>query len=129
MSNAAEARDAETGRFLTGNKGGGRPLGARNKLGEAFIEALHESFIEHGATAIQTVIDEKPEQYLKVIASLCPKDLNLTVNNDAENMSDDEIRDRIRRLASRLAPFVGGIGDADCGSEAQAGAAVPPQLH
>ena len=28
-------KDATTGRFITGNNGGGRPKGARSKLGEA----------------------------------------------------------------------------------------------
>ena len=46
-------RDDETGRFLPGNSGfGGRPKGARSKLGEAFIQALHDDFEEFGVAAI-----------------------------------------------------------------------------
>ena len=48
----------------------GRPKGARNKLGEMFLQALHDDFKDHGAVAIVTVREEKPDQYLKVIASL-----------------------------------------------------------
>lgn len=40
-------RDPETGRFLTGNGGGGRPKGSRNKLGEQFLEALAQDFAEY----------------------------------------------------------------------------------
>jgi hypothetical protein len=121
-------RDEETGRFLTGNKGGGRPKGARNKLGEAFVEALHDDFIEHGVAAIQMVRSEKPDQYLKVIASLLPKDVNLNLNNEIE-MSDDEIRERIRDLANQLAPLLGGTGEAGERTEAQAGAKQPSSVH
>jgi hypothetical protein len=125
----APAKDPQTGRFLTGNIGGGRPLGARNKLGEAFIAALHDDFAEHGVAAIQTVRTEKPDQYLKVIASLLPKDVNLNVNNEIE-MSDDELRERIRSLADTIAPFLGaGAGATDARIETQAGEGKPSQLH
>jgi hypothetical protein len=129
MADNELAKDPQTGRFLTGNIGGGRPKGARNKLGEAFIQALHESFEERGAAAIQKVIDEKPDQYLKIIASLCPKEFSLTVNNDAEELSDDEIRDRIRAFANRIAPFLSADGIADAGAEAQAIEAIATRVH
>jgi hypothetical protein len=129
-ANALAPQQDEMGRFLPGNSGfGGRPVGARNKLGEAFIRALHESFQTQGADAIQRVIDDKPEQYLKVIASLLPKDVNLTVNNEIE-MSDDELRERIRKLSSTIAPFlVAGDGAADAGAGTKAGKDKPSRVH
>lgn len=92
--------------FKAGNPG--RPKGARNKLGEAFIEALHDDFNEHGIAAIQVVRAEKPDQYLKVIASLLPKDVNLNINEQYGEMSDDELIDRIRQLDATIAPFLVG---------------------
>lgn len=66
------------GRFIAGNSGnGGRPRGARAKLGEAFMEAMRASFEEKGKAAIDAVIEDKPDQYLKVIASLMPKQLDI----------------------------------------------------
>ncbi len=54
------------GRFIPGNNGGnGRPRGARGKLGEDFLEALHANFLAHGADAIDVVRIEKPDAYLK----------------------------------------------------------------
>ena len=106
-------------RFKPGNPG--RPKGARNKLGEAFIEALHESFQTQGMDAIQRVIDEKPDQYLKVIASLMPKDINLNINDDIE-MTDDEIIQRVRDLTATVAPLLIGTRVAGGGDEAQASA-------
>ena len=102
---SGEKRD-EAGRFIVPPKSPGRPLGARNKLGEAFIEALHEDFQEHGVAAIQTVRSEKPDQYLKVIASLVPKEMTLNLNNDLGELSDDELLDEIRKLHASLAPFL-----------------------
>lgn len=109
------AKDPESGRFLTGNIGGGRSKGSRNKLGEAFVEALHDDFDKHGIAAIETVRTEKPDQYLKVIASILPKDLNVNVNQ-MDNLSDDELRQRIRSLESVIRPFLGTEGVSDAGS-------------
>lgn len=95
----------------------GRPKGARNKLGEAFIQALHDDFNEHGVDAIVQVRDEKPDQYLKVIASLLPKDVNLNVNSEVE-LSDDELIDRLRSLNATIAPLLGergGVADTGAG--------------
>lgn len=107
-------QDEQTGRFVAGNSGnGGRPKGSRNKLGEAFVLALHEDFEEHGPAVIETVRTEKPDQYLKVIASILPKDLNVNVNK-FESLTDEQLADRLRELQSAIGPFLasaGGDGD------------------
>lgn len=124
----AEMRD-EQGRFIVPPKSPGRPKGARNKLGEAFIEALHDDFTEHGIAAIQTVRSEKPDQYLKVIASLLPKDVNLNIN-DAESMTDDELIARIRELDAAISPFLAGRASeaGEAGAE-QAGTSIASRVH
>lgn len=126
----APQKDPETGRFLPGNSGfGGRPVGARNKLGEAFVAALQADFDEHGVGAIQRVRDEKPDQYLKVIASLLPKDVNFNFNNEIE-MSDDELCERIRALGETIAPFLADrTGTIDQRVEAEGSKAIAPRVH
>ncbi len=125
--NTGDERADYATRFKPGNPG--RPKGARNKLAEAFTQALHDDFMEHGEVAIQTVRAEKPDQYLKVIASLVPKDVNLNVNN-LDELSDAELAERIQSLAAQLAPFLaGGTGNADEGIEGTAGAKVAPRVH
>ncbi|ATB03609.1 hypothetical protein CN100_01100 [Sinorhizobium meliloti] len=89
--------------FKPGNPG--RPKGARNKLGEAFLEAMHADFDQHGAAVIEKVRTEKPDQYLKVVASILPKDLNVNINN-MDDLTDDQLIQRIRQLDSAIRPFL-----------------------
>lgn len=91
--------------FQPGNPG--RPKGSRNKLGEAFIQAMHEDFLEHGKDVIETVRLEKPDQYLKVVASILPKELN--IKTDAfDNITDEQ-------LAAIVAAATAALGIADDG--------------
>ena len=108
----------------------GRPKGARNKLGEAFVKALQKDFDEHGVAAIQVVRAEKPDQYLKVIASLLPKEHRVSLEDQFNEMTDDELAERIRQLASTLAPFLdGGVGGAAEGEQSPAGSQLTPRVH
>jgi hypothetical protein len=101
--------------FQKGNSG--RPKGSRNKLGEDFIADMHEAWVTQGASVIEEVIKKRPQDFLRVVASLLPKDFNINVN-PSENMTDDELLERIRRLDSTIQPFLAIEGTA--GSEDRA---------
>ena len=100
-----DGRDSKTGQFQLGHIGiGGRPKGSRNKLGEAFVEAMHADFIEHGQPTIVKVREEKPDQYLKVIASLLPKELQIA-DTTLSDFSDNELAEyyaAVRALAASV---------------------------
>jgi hypothetical protein len=83
----AADRDAKTGRFLTGNGGGGRKPGSRNKLGEAFIADLRDAWNEHGADALRRCATDEPGQFCKIVASLLPRDVNLNVGVGAADFA------------------------------------------
>lgn len=89
------------GRFVTGNGGGGRAKGSRNKLGEAFVDELYADWLANGADVIKTVRETRPQDYLKVIASILPKDVNVNVSA-IESMSDDELSTTIKRRLDAL---------------------------
>lgn len=120
-----EEKSSKPWLFKPGNNANprGRPKGARNKLGEAFVEAMLKDFEEHGEAVIQNVRTEKPDQYLKVIASILPKELNVTTNR-VEEMSDDELAAGIAALQSILAASAARAGD-----EAPAGQKPPQSIQ
>jgi hypothetical protein len=80
----------------------GRPKGSKQALGEDFVKALQDDFREHGIATLERVREEKPDAYLKVIASIIPKELNVN-HNSLEELSDAEltsILDSVRQLVA-----------------------------
>jgi hypothetical protein len=68
--------------FKPGNPGGpGRPLGSKNRLSEYFLFELADHFEEHGREAIERVCQDSPGEYLRIIASLTPKDFALEISD------------------------------------------------
>jgi len=116
-------KDDKTGRFLTGNIGGGRPKGSRNKLGEAFLEDMLADWEANGPAAIREVRETKPDAYLKVVASILPKDLNVNINQ-TDHMTDEQLVERIRSLDAAIRPFLDAEGAGRVG-----GGAGPATTH
>lgn len=101
----------EKGRFVTGNIGGGRPKGSRNKLSEDFVAKLYEDFTANGADAIKECRAKSPEIYVKVIAGLLPKEMHIK-ESPLEDMSADDIADALTRIAALRAALLGTDGAA-----------------
>jgi hypothetical protein len=87
-----DARDKKSGQFLPGN--GGRPQGSRNKLQAKFMDALAADFETEGDAVIRFVRADKPVDYLKIIASVLPKEL-LMPDSPLSEVSDDDLAEAI----------------------------------
>lgn len=89
--------------FLSGDQwngnANGRPKGSRNRLSENFIAALSDDFDKHGPSVIETVRTEHPKDYLKVIASIVPKEFTVK-DQTLEDMSDDELVELLAAVRS-----------------------------
>ncbi|MER9918081.1 MULTISPECIES: hypothetical protein [unclassified Mesorhizobium] len=100
-----------------------KPKRTKKTLGDDFLDAVRADFRAHGAGVIAAVRADKPDQYLKIVQSVLPKDLakDLHVSSDnLEALSDDEVRRRIRGLEAVLGPF----GDQPEGAPPLSGAAA-----
>jgi hypothetical protein len=113
--------------FEPGNPG--RPKGARNKLQEDFLKDVQAAWETSGPQAIVDMIADKPGDFVKMVASLMPKEATLNIHDHSE-MTDAELAERVRSLAAQLAPFLAdGTGNANAGDEGAAGKAIATRVH
>lgn len=111
----AAPKQLEPHLFRPGQSGNpaGRAKGSRNKLGEAFILALHDDFQAHGVAAIETVRKDRPHEYLKVVASILPKQVEIK-EGAFDGVSDEELAALVAAARSALGVADdGGPGDGD----------------
>jgi hypothetical protein len=81
------------GQFLVGHTGiGGRPRGARNKLGEAFLHDLHADWEKHGKDVIERVRRDDPSAYLRVMASVVRAASEPEAEEPLANMTFEELK-------------------------------------
>lgn len=89
-----EQRDYEDhrdgrGRFTAGNPGGGRPKGARSKLGESFFEDLQRLWHEKGDSILEEMAANDPGSLAKMVAALQPKQIDAQIDATIEATSVD----------------------------------------
>jgi hypothetical protein len=80
---------------------GGRAKGVKNRLSHAFLTALAEDFEQYGVEAIKICRVERPNEYLRVIAHLMPKELEVTVG-PLQEVSDQELETLIEHARTRI---------------------------
>ena len=85
QNKALEDRDAKTGRFVTGNNGGGRPKGSRNKLTTEFLDDLYAKWQQHGADVLERVIRDDPAAFLRTVAQILPKEIDMNTGSDFDD--------------------------------------------
>jgi hypothetical protein len=104
----------------------GRPKGSRNKLAEEFLADVLNEWEAHGATAVSEMREKSPGDFVKMVASLLPKDVNLNINDNLGELSDDELLGQLRELTGKLAPL---LAVTDQGTEASGGAQIASRVH
>lgn len=109
------------GRYEPGKSGNpaGRKVGSRNKLGEQFLSDMLEDWKVHGSAAIATFRADRPHDYVKVVASLLPREVNVKVN-ELDELTDEQ-------LAQQLAAAIAQLAAASADPGAGAGEAEAPQ--
>jgi hypothetical protein len=98
----------EHSRFKKGQSGnpGGKPVGTRNAIQGSFLKKLQEDFDKFGALAIRQCRKKDPTGYVRVVASLMPKELE--IKSPLDHLSDEQLSAAIAALQS----FVAAQGDA-----------------
>jgi hypothetical protein len=71
--NGTDSSRNALGHFAKGNKLGGRKLGSRNKLSEAFLQDLHRAWLKHGRKVLDRCATSAPEAFLRACVSTLPR--------------------------------------------------------
>jgi hypothetical protein len=92
----AAARTVDVG--VTHSSSAERTVAGPDTLGDEFLAILREDFKAHGKKAIAQCREKDPTTYVKLVASLLPKD----VKGGPDELTDDERKDRIQTLIDVL---------------------------
>jgi hypothetical protein len=100
------------GRFAPGFSGnpGGRAAGVRNKINADFLRELSDAFDRRGKEVIERAMDEEPVQVLKVLASLLPRDVQISTRPLSE-LTDDDLVAALGLIQSYIDAGAGAGGD------------------
>ena len=69
----------------------GRPQGSRNKLSEEFYRDLCDAWQAFGKPALETMAMLYPVEFVRLVASLMPRELEATTTPVMERMSDAQL--------------------------------------
>ena len=99
--------------FKPGQSGNpaGRPKSCRIKLRETFYQDVLADWEAEGRSAIARFREERPHEYVKVVASVLPKEVNVKVN-ELEELSDAQLSAQLNAVvremrSAGLDPFAG----------------------
>src|SRR5262249_46214732 len=78
-----------------------RAKGARNKISTAFLNDLLEEWHEGGKEAMRIMRLERPAEFVKVVASVLPKELSIEVG-PLQEIPDDKLIEYIEYTERQL---------------------------
>jgi hypothetical protein len=103
----------------------GRPKGSRNKLGEAFLSDFLAEWEEGGAEALKRVRTFDPATFIKVAASILPREIKL----DSDNVTLEKFLEQFQTI-EEIDEFIRGItalGNSESNAEEEAALEVRSQ--
>ena len=94
-----QVKGRERTQFKPGQSGNpkGRPQGSRNKLSEDFFRDLCDAWQAFGKPALMTAAWTHPVEFVRVVASLMPRELEAITTVHMERMSDAQLEAIIAR--------------------------------
>ena len=110
----------------------GRPKGTKDAINKAFLEDVTEDWRECGKEALERARKERPAEYVRMVASLLPKDQNLNVVTSTDDLfvqmldlinsgrTDDEVRKENARVKAEIAALKGEAPHDDPGDQSEA---------
>lgn len=106
LSSYPTSRTAGLRPFTAGQSGNpaGRKRGSRNKISEDFLSALADDFSQHGAAIIAKVRKSRPHEYLKIVASVIPREFDMKPPaSDIDDLTDEELAEIVREAQAACA--------------------------
>jgi hypothetical protein len=91
---------------VSGNPHGNRHR-TRHLLNQEFMQALLLHFRQHGKQAIEKVARNQPAVYVKILALLVPREMQIEHTNRIKQMTDEEIEQAIEAIQTMLAARAG----------------------
>ena len=125
-ASSPENTGEKQGRWQPGQSGNpaGRPKGSRNKFSEQFVDDFYADWLAGGADAIRRTREDRPSDYLKVAVAILPKQVK--VEHDLQNMTDEQIRERITAIDRAITDQLGTVAGA---AEPRSGTAAAAKPH
>jgi hypothetical protein len=86
-------KNSQVSHFKPGVSGNpsGRPIGSRNAFSAAFIGDMQASWATHGPTVLDRVARSDPSRYLGIAASICPRDVSLSIEQRTGALSEQDL--------------------------------------
>ena len=97
------------GKWKPGQSGNpkGRPKGTRDAINKAFIDDVAQDWREHGLEALQRAREERPAEYVRMVAGLIPKEAKIGI--DIQRETDALFLERLKALGkSKEAKIIDG---------------------
>jgi hypothetical protein len=104
-----EMRD-NSGRFVKGYTGGGRPKGSRNRLKEAVLATVLDHYHANGKSALDNLVANDPASYMRIILALLPSQND--IRDDYGDLTEEEVKDLLASVyrARKVRELVHSVG-------------------